>query len=133
MPPVDGKIQQKLKQYAVPRWGYRKRPDGTIEKDVFDTYRPAGWADSPANVDVVEIAGASPAEQPPVTPEVLGELENTGETESPITLDPEWREMDWPELRTHFFDVTGVRPASKAEAEVMATEYGSPPPEPETA
>lgn len=136
MPP-DGKTQQKLKEYEAPRWGYRRQADGTIESDVFDTYLPHGWADSPANVDVVEIAVEAPAEQSeissPNTPEVKGEPENTRETEPPLWLDPDWREMAWPEMRAHFFDVTGVRPASKVEAEAMATEYGDPAPAPDAA
>ena len=125
MPPVDGKIQKKLREYKAARWGYRKRPDGSIEKDVFDTYLPVGWADSPANIDVVEIAGEAPAEpvpEAPVEPEPR-------QTESPVTLSPDWRDMGWPEARKHFFDVTGVRPQSKAEAEAMSLEYGAPPPE----
>ena len=123
MPP-DGKTQQKLREYDEPRWGYRKRADGTIEKDVFDTYLPSGWADSPARVDVVEIAGEAPAEQPEAPPAAAPERT----TESPLKLDPDWRDMAWPEMRAHFFDVTGVRPASKAEAESMSAEYGAPPP-----
>ena len=129
MPPVDGMLQKKLREYEAPRWGYRKRPDGTIEKDVFDTYLPSGWADSPANIDVVEIAGEAPVEQPEAVVETVDERK----TESPVTLSPDWRDLAWPEMRKHFFDVTGVRPASKAEAEAMALEYGAPPPEPAAA
>ena len=133
MPPVDGKIQKKLKEFAEPRWGYRKRPDGSIEKDVFDTFLPAGWADSPARVDVVEIAQEAPVLMPEPEPEPEPVTPSESRAEPPVTLDPDWREMAWPEMRAHFFDVTGVRPASKVEAEAMATEYGQPAPEPEGA
>ena len=45
MPPVDGEIQRRLREYEAPTWGYRKGDDGKIESDVFDGELPEGCAD----------------------------------------------------------------------------------------
>lgn len=48
MPPPNMALQEKLRTYKAPRWGYRADKDGEIEKELFDTDLPPGWADSPA-------------------------------------------------------------------------------------
>jgi len=52
----DNEIQARIKECANPTFGYRRGEDGEIEKDIFDGEPlPAGWVDSPAEVD--EVAG----------------------------------------------------------------------------
>lgn len=48
-----GEMQRRLNEYAHPRFGYRRGPDGEIDKDLFDGVLPEGWTDSPAKVEAV--------------------------------------------------------------------------------
>ena len=47
----DPKIQQRVREYENPTFGYRRGEDGGVEKDIFDGEVPEGWVDSPAKVD----------------------------------------------------------------------------------
>lgn len=66
----DGDVQEKLRSFANPRWGYRRGLDGEIEKDLFDGFLPSGWADSPAKVDSPLVAATPGPNRSPPAPEV---------------------------------------------------------------
>lgn len=45
---IDEGTQEKLRNYASPRWGYQLGAEGEVVKQLFDGVLPDGWADSPA-------------------------------------------------------------------------------------
>lgn len=49
MPPVDGELQRKLREFEDPRFGYRLDKEGELVKDLFDGPLPKGWVDNPAD------------------------------------------------------------------------------------
>lgn len=55
-------ITERMKAFAAPTWGYRRLPDGSVDKDLFDGALPAGWAATPA--DLPAAAAPKPAQAP---------------------------------------------------------------------